>query len=106
MKFNQNIRKSKKNNENQRICVYIICFAGLAATRKTICSKQIYHKKHLSGVRKTSKKRAEVEAEAEAKEETKAPVKAKKAKAFGTTVIDENEMIAFIKAGNFPVKRV
>ena len=32
--------------------------------------------------------------------------KAKKAKAFGTTVIDENEMIAFIKAGNFPVKRV
>ena len=31
--------------------------------------------------------------------------KAKKAKAFGTIVIDEKEMIAFIKAGNFPVKK-
>jgi NAD-dependent DNA ligase len=33
-------------------------------------------------------------------------ISSKKARAFGTTVIDENEMIAFIKAGNFPVKRV
>ena len=32
--------------------------------------------------------------------------KAKRAKSFGTQVIDEAEMIAFIKAGNFPVKRV
>ena len=32
--------------------------------------------------------------------------KAKRAKSFGTRVIDENEMIAFIKAGNFPVNRV
>ena len=32
--------------------------------------------------------------------------KAKKARAFGTKVIDENEMIAYIKAGNFPVDRV
>ena len=32
--------------------------------------------------------------------------KAKRAKAFGTQVIDESEMIAFIKAGSFPVKRV
>ena len=30
--------------------------------------------------------------------------KAKRAKAFGTQVIDESEMIAFIKAGSFPVK--
>lgn len=30
--------------------------------------------------------------------------KAKKARAFGTKVIDENEMMAFIKAGSFPVK--
>ena len=28
--------------------------------------------------------------------------KAKRAKAFGTQVIDEAEMIAFIKVGNFP----
>ena len=32
--------------------------------------------------------------------------KAQRAKSFGTKVIDESEMIAFIKAGNFPVKRV
>ena len=32
--------------------------------------------------------------------------KAKRAKSFGTQVIDETEMMAFIKAGNFPVKRV
>ena len=32
--------------------------------------------------------------------------KAQRAKSFGTTVIDESEMMAFIKAGNFPVKRV
>ena len=32
--------------------------------------------------------------------------KAKRARSFGTRVIDENEMIAFIKAGNFPVNRV
>jgi NAD-dependent DNA ligase len=30
--------------------------------------------------------------------------KAKRAKAFGTQVIDEAEMMAFIKAGNFPSK--
>ena len=30
--------------------------------------------------------------------------KAKKARAFGTKVIDENEMMAFIKSGSFPVK--
>ena len=32
--------------------------------------------------------------------------KTKRAKAFGTQVIDEAEMVAFIKAGNFPVRRV
>ena len=32
--------------------------------------------------------------------------KAKRAKAFGTQVIDEAEMMAFIKAGNFPSKRL
>ena len=32
--------------------------------------------------------------------------KAKRAKSFGTKVIDEAEMMAFIKAGKFPVKRV
>ena len=32
--------------------------------------------------------------------------KGKRARSFGTKVIDENEMIAFIKAGNFPVNRV
>ena len=32
--------------------------------------------------------------------------KTKRAKAFGTQVIDEAEMMAFIKAGNFPVRRV
>ena len=32
--------------------------------------------------------------------------KAKRAKAFGTQVIDEAEMMAFIKAGNFPSKSV
>ena len=32
--------------------------------------------------------------------------KAKRAKAFGTQVIDETEMMAFIKAGNFPSKRL
>ena len=36
----------------------------------------------------------------------KATNKAKRAKAFGTQVIDEAEMMAFIKAGNFPVRRV
>ena len=30
--------------------------------------------------------------------------KAKRARAFGTRVIDEAEMIAFIKAGKFPVR--
>ena len=30
--------------------------------------------------------------------------KAKRAKTFGTQVIDEAEMMAFIKAGNFPSK--
>ena len=30
--------------------------------------------------------------------------KAKKAKAYGTRVIDEAEMMAFIKAGKFPVR--
>ena len=32
--------------------------------------------------------------------------KAKRARSFGTKVIAENEMIAYIKAGNFPVDRV
>ena len=32
--------------------------------------------------------------------------KAKRAKAFGTQVIDEAEMIAFINAGNFPSKNL
>ena len=32
--------------------------------------------------------------------------KAKRAKSFGTQVIDETEMMAFIKAGVFPIKRV
>tara|TARA_B100000780_G_C20757176_1_gene300764 strand:- start:165 stop:455 length:291 start_codon:yes stop_codon:yes gene_type:complete len=31
--------------------------------------------------------------------------KAKRAKSFGTQVIDESEMIAFIKAGIFPIVR-
>ena len=30
--------------------------------------------------------------------------KAKRARAFGTRVIDEAEMMAFIKAGKFPVR--
>ena len=30
--------------------------------------------------------------------------KAKRARSFGTKVIDEAEMIAFIKAGKFPVR--